>query len=486
MNKQAIFTFIKKHVLSISCVIVAIAAVVLIFYPLSGMISDLQTEADAHAQLYQELTTLSKTRKMPMSDPNQADPGNLPGFPNSNTIKAGQDAVERFAKASQKMLDMVTNMNQQGHNPLVPDELPKETFEHTPFDFAHVYGLVLSTDPAIRGRPDSTAKPPIAADPTLASFGALNLQNDVLDGGLPPTSTEISQAAHDLWDNTYAPQIVTRNGQPVNIDDLNAQFKVATERLPLRMKNEVARKHKIYVEKQAFTIDPNITTDRNALISEIWYAQLQLWIQQDLAAGIAEANKDSASILDSEVKRLISMQVPLEGLYVQPPASAAAATTGTPPIGDDKSAIPPNYAIGVTGRYCNGMYDVSRFTLVVDVDASRVNQFIETLENRRLITITNESEYAIDPEVEASRGYLYGTGSVVRLVLDGEELFLRSWTKELMPEAVQITQGLIPPKAGVTPAMPVQSPYPGMGRPPGMYPGGGMPPGMDRPPYPGR
>jgi hypothetical protein len=122
------------------------------------------------------------------------------------------------------------------------------------------------------------------------------------------------------------------------------------------------------------------------------------------------------------------------------------------------------------------MYDVVDFKLVVDVDSSKVNQFIQTLEHNRLITILSENEYALNSEIEASHGYLYGSGSSVRLVLDGEELFMRDWTKKLMPEPVQMALGLIAPKPGMSPAATPMGPGGGgfnpMG-PPGMP---GMPP----------
>jgi hypothetical protein len=348
-----------------------------------------------------------------------------------------------------------------------------------------VYKLVLSTDPSVHGPTDPAPVPPATVDSNLASAHAFNLQNDVLHGGLPPTQDEIKQASVDLWKSSYEPDIITMNGKPTNMQDLSTRFTAEAQRLPQKMKALVAKNHKIYVEHDAFTINPLILPDVKAQITDIWYAQMQLWMQQDLCAGIAEANANSTNILDAKVKRLISIQVPSAPMYTFPPASAATAggggsgPTNQPAAGDDKTAIPPIYTTSVTGRYSNGMYDSVRFILVIDVDSSHVNDVIQSISTNRMITITSENQYALDPDAEASRGYLYGAGSAVRLQLEGEELFMRDWTKDLMPDGIKMALGLIQPKPGTVPNN-MGSPGPGMGggglmMPPGGPGGPGMP-----------
>jgi hypothetical protein len=392
-------------------------------------------------------------------------------------------ASELWKQTSGLMLKNASTLNQQGHRMLVPDELPTETHETTPFHFAQVYRLVLNPDPSITGIGNPQANPPVLPDPTLSASDvkALNLVNDVLHGGLPPTPDEIAKATDSLEKNVYEPRIITVNGQPKNLVQLTAEFKAEASKLPQKMKADVARNHKIYVEKDAFSLNPTILPDSKAPIQDIWYAQMQLWMQQDLANAIADANSGSTNILDAMVKRLIVVQIPTpDKMYVLPPPSAGGGQDKMPAPGTDTTAYPPNYNVSVTGRYSNGMYDVVRFGLVVDVDAARVNQFIEALSNKRLISITEENEYALNPEIEAARGYLYGSAAVVRLQLVGEMLFLRDWTKELMPEQVKVNLGLIQPKPGMTPGAPPSGPGGGMMGGP-MGGGLGVPP---RPPGP--
>ncbi len=467
MNKEVIFAFIKKNVLALSCGLVAIIAIVLLFYPLGGMLETLQNDAIDHSNAYQALSAYDKARSFPITDPNQTDPGKLHGFPNTSTIALANEAVKKFAAASDQMLESVSTLNRKGHDPLVPDVLPKNRYDTSPINFGGVYKQVLNTDPAVTGVGDAAATPPISPDPMLANFKALNLRNDVLNGVLPPTPDQINQAAHALWTNSYEPDIITMNGKETNLQDLSSRFAVEAARLPQKLKAEVAKKHKMYVEADAFTVNPVISSTSGSPLNDIWYAQMQLWIQQDLATAIAEANKNATNIFDAEVKRLIAIQVPAAPMYTFPPASAAGGMGGgmggggianMPATGDDKTAIPPIYTVSATGRYSNGLYDVVRFNLVVDVDSSRVNEFIESLSTGRMITITNQNIFALNADTEAARGYLYGPGTAVRLQLEGEELFMRSWTTKLMPDGIKIALGLLQPK-------------PGMAGPGGMSPG---------------
>jgi hypothetical protein len=484
MNKDAIVKFIRKNVVGLVCGLVAILCIVATVYPLGDMVSGLQTEADARGLLYSKLTNYIKSRKLPLSDPDKADPGELPGFPTKATIDRGRTANKEWTDAATEMYNRVGEINQQGHGQLVPDELKEGASQKTLFDFAAVYKLVLSTDPEVRGQPDTSVNPLIPADPTLAEYGASNIQNDILHGGFPPTKEQIDAAGNQLWEDVYAPQIIYKENKPTNLEALRAAWNAEKLKLPLKLKGEFARRHKVYVEKDAFTVNQAISPQSTTPSDVIWYAQMQVWIQQDVAQAIAEANGDAKNVLDGEVKRLILIQVPPPPMYLFPPATAGvggqSGTSNVPAAGTESTAYPPMYSLSPTGRYSNGMYDVVRFDMVVDVDATKVNRFIETLSRNRMITVTGEHEFAVDSDAQSDRGYVYGPGSVVRLELEAEDLFLRKWTKDLMPPKVKAYMTAAP---GATP--PIPGMMPGGGMPPGIgAPGMGLPPGMGQPGMP--
>jgi len=476
MNKAAVLGFIKKNILSLSSGLVAILCIAATFYPLGGMQDQLKDEAQTAAQDYSTLQALSKPRNLPTTNPTQTDPGKLANFPNLATINWGNDQKAKFAKASQSILQSVQELSAKGHETVVPGAFAPTSPQAVLYAFATTYGLVLTTDPTISGVGDPSASPPLAADPTLHQYNQLNIQNDILHGCLPPTPEDILQAGAKLKVEKYDPMVILKNGVPVNQLELDTQWNTERATLGLKMKRGAALHHKMYVEKDAFTVNTAISPHDPPTLENMWYAQLQVWMQRDLAYAIADENSKSNSILTSPVKRLLQMSVPVAGLYVVPPPAAGAASPGgIPSAAKDTEAITPNFTVSPFGRYSNGMYDVLAFEMTVDVDASKVNEFIETLSRGRLISVNVQSEFALDSAAESRNGYLYGSSPMVRIVLDGEMLYMRSWTQDLMPEKVKMALGLIP---GGTPGqMPTGVPGGMPGGVPGMPGGMGMPPG---------
>jgi hypothetical protein len=459
MDKDAILGFIKKNILSLSCAVVALLAIGALFYPLGDMIDTLQQSVNEKAGLYNTLAAFIKPRKLPVNSIDQAEPGPLTGFPNALTIKAGQAAVDKFKAASDETLKRLVDMNQQAHPLMLADELPAPKYEPNFFNFAKLYLLVLSTDPMVTGVPKPDAKPPVPGDPLLITNHDLNLQNDVMHGTMPPLPKDIDDAKSALWENTYKPQIQELNGTPVNLQELHDAYSVEALALPLKLNKLVARKFKVYVDQDVFKINAKILPDQKPTPEDIWYAQMQVWIQRDLAMAIADANSSSSCVLDAPVKRVITMEVQPAPMYtLQPTATATQGQPVAPAPASESAQIAPDFAVSASGRYSNAMYDVVQFKLVVDVDATKVNQFIETLSKGRMITILGENQYSLNAETEAAKNYLYGRGSVVRLELTGETLFFRDWTKPLMPDNVKVYLGLMAPAAGTAPMAPGGAP----------------------------
>ncbi len=476
MNKDVVIGFIKKNLVSLACAVVALLAVAATFYPVAGMFETMQTDATNEAGNEQAIAAFSKTRKFPVTDPSKsaADAVDLTVFPNAALIKAGQAIDDKLIAQSKAAIDYVRTLSATGHTLLVPGALPDAQSQTTSLKFAEVYTKVLSTDPAIRGLPDPD-NAGIVPDPTLVAFKAMNLQNDILHGGLPPSQAEIGAAAQTLWKSTFEPRIYTHNGTPVNQVEVTQDFNAAAAKLPQQLKAEVAKKRKIYIEKTAFELNPKISVNSAPFPTDIWYAQSALWIQQDVARAIADANSQTTSVLDAQVKHLISLHIDPEPMYTFPPAGSTGAavgmgatgsTTAGPSAANETQPLPPVYTISATGRTSNAMYDVVHFTILLDVDARHVNDVIQSFSKGKLITIYNQNMYALDTAREAGAGFLYGNSRVVRLTLDGEFLFMRSWTTAWMPSQIKVALGLTAPTGaagapGMVPGMvPAAMPQP--------------------------
>jgi hypothetical protein len=472
MNKEVIIEFIKKNLISLICGVVALVAVITTFYPLSGMWDQLHTDADKRAEKYKSLDTLrNKKFSLPPVDPSKAKSDSMTLFPTAIVNSAGKKAIATLTERSQSLVAEAVKLNDHTDRLLVNNLLPPPDAQHPDrhledklYRFAIRYTQVLSPLPTVTG----IAGGKIPADKMLLGEDkdqpgelvekpALNIYNDILHGGVPPSPEDVTSARNTLrkqYDikyqyrgNEVIPEVKLRVDH-----DYEVEAKLVAEEL----KNDVAGTKKMYVDPKALLANEDIKADTAPTFESVWYAQMSLWIQQDICGALANANADSKNVLDARVKHLLSLRLPPapgptsmgESFYLLAPAAAGPGGGGTPgegekpsPIGED-GVLPKAFNVSPTGRASNAFYDVVPFRLVIDVDATQVPEVIRILSNNKLITITNQDMHTLDNTLEATRGYVYGSNPVVRLSLQGEALYLRGWTTKLMPETIKMKLGV--------------------------------------------
>jgi hypothetical protein len=84
------------------------------------------------------------------------------------------------------------------------------------------------------------------------------------------------------------------------------------------------------------------------------------------------------------------------------------------------------------------VFDVVHFTVCMNVQASDVNKVIQGLEKNRLLTVYQSDVESVNSAAVQQDGYFFGPNPVVTLTVKCEELFLRSWTKPLMPPPIKL------------------------------------------------
>jgi hypothetical protein len=428
----------KKNLVSVICIVVVAAAITATFWPIGGMLTNLQALADGRASIYSQLQSLdTQARQLPLTDPSKTTQDSLTIFPNEKTYEEGKRVTDSVSKQSMKMVQIVDALNANGHQPLVDRVLPIALSTTDKFHFGDVYKLALSTDPTVS----------IKTDSKLKDANQPNLRNDILIGGLPPTGTDITAAQKDLWDNVYQMKVITINGVPKNQTEVQAEYNLASSRLPDSMKTDIATKKKIYVDLAAFAINDSVIGVREPTPTDIWFSQLTLWIQQDVANAIAQTNANAKNILDAPVKHLMKLTIPMSpSPYTGAILNTGAAPAAPVPVDNDASQpLTKNLTFSPTGRVSNPMYDVVQFTLVIRVDASQIPNFIQTLGQDRLIDVYNINQVSVDSIDAKSQGYIYGPLPVVQLTLNCEALFMRQWTYPLMPDAIRKLLNIAPP-----------------------------------------
>ncbi len=391
---------VRKNILSIVCGVIAVLALVSLVWPISPMYAELQTTLDSRKKAAEQLVALKNSpRFLPVIELDNPKPGTLVQFPNRAIIEAGGEATKKVQDQSRLILEKAKELNK--HELL----LPKET-EFSAFEFRDEYNKLFKPGPK--------------------SF------SDILNATLPPDDNDIAAAAEELWNKEYKIKIVARGQQNNRLAVVQA-FNTIRDKLPEQMRIARAANFRMYLEPDAIqpsaAIDPKLTPSP----FDIWFAQQALWVQQDVAQSLANANASAKQgIIDAPIKHLLTLQVVFgPDVYVWSDQGPAAT-----------SAIPKAYNKSPTGRVSNTLYDVVQFTLGLRVDATRIPAVIEELEREKLITVRQMTVSSVNSREALRNGYVYGTAPVAEVILDCEELFLRDLQNQYMPEEVKEFLGI--------------------------------------------
>ena len=283
--------------------------------------------------------------------------------------------------------------------------------------------------------------------------GPFNLLNQVLNATPVATDQEIKDALDKKWIADYQPKVYKVNDQEINRAEIEAQFNRDTANFVKDFHRARASQFKIYCDADALTRAPKLTPTGTPDATDIWFAQMTLWVEQDVCAAIREINKNvllqpNQGIAMSPVKNLIEVTInPNSQMYVMGQAvSSTPGVDATPELDASKKM----FSVSPTGRVCNTLFDVVKFRVTAVVDPRHLPEFLETLRYRRLLTVTQMSVQDVDWKAAADLGYIYGPSRCVSVTLECEELFMRDWTVR------QLTDATHPADPNRPPPMPVE------------------------------
>ena len=139
-----------------------------------------------------------------------------------------------------------------------------------------------------------------------------------------------------------------------------------------------------------------------------------------------------------------------------------------------------------TGRVCNGLYDVFHFTLVADVEAEKLPDFLRGLGYKRFITPMSVDIKALDIATTLAQGRLYGDKPMLNVTVECEILYMRKWNAPFMPAAIRTRLGITDDPSGAAPgtAIPAAGQQPPDEVPAGVPLPGDPIPGMPAPAQP--
>jgi hypothetical protein len=411
---------IKKNLLSIICGVIALAAIIALFWPISGYYADLQSQADARKAAFSTATTLlKKGRTLPVLDPLSTDPQPLKLFPTDTIIARGKLATAAIHDEAAAMLKEATTLVQ--HQPLVTNALPNGGTMEATF-FLRKYQQLM-TFPSI--------------DPDQMQY---TLPVSILHAGTPPTDAQIKAQQADLTDRiTNERTQKDSSGNVINQAEVQAAIDQAVASVPDEQRSNAALQNAMYINTDAFRLNPALVGVNPPSTVTMFNGQMTLWLLQDVFGALASANADcKLGVPNSRIKHLLHIT------YADDTFKPLYATDAAPPPADP---LHPARMLNLspTGHVSNGLYDVIPFTLNLVVDAKEVPTVVAALSRNRFITVLNIAISSVDSGQALVAGYVYGDKPVVRLDLSCEELFFRLDTQQYMPDAIKKGLGIAPP-----------------------------------------
>lgn len=212
-----------------------------------------------------------------------------------------------------------------------------------------------------------------------------------------------------------------------------------------------ARNIRMYVEavgpRGAFHISPVWQTDQAPREEDLWYAQVGVWIQNDVVRAIREVNDEAAQKLDPKdahvgnmpIKHLLAVRV--AGYNSTPPIKFDAASAGGS-SGLHGVALPADVKTSFTGRACDAQFDVVRFSVAMIMDQRDLLKFADRITRMNFYQLVGLDYVAAPSTLSTAEGaFYYGDSPVVRATFDFEGFMARDVYLATMPVEVQTKLG---------------------------------------------
>jgi len=211
-----------------------------------------------------------------------------------------------------------------------------------------------------------------------------------------------------------------------------------------------ARDIRMYIDPDTFYVSSIITADRAPSEDQLWFAQMSLWIQEDVVSALAALNESAAATVgptDAPVEKMPVKrleQIRIEGYRLAeqsvpfPPSASLGGGTGggAPATG--------TVARSFTRRTSDDEFDMLRFQVVLWVDQRELLRVIDALTRQNFYQVV-DVDFEVPAATDAQRtagGYLYGGVPVVRATLAIEGYFARAVSRKWMPPMIVTMLGM--------------------------------------------
>ena len=453
---NAVMEWVKANVFIVVFGVIMVAAVVTLPLLSSKMNKQVKETVNQRVQLLTQLSQLQKGEIVP----------GRTGLPNEQTLQKYEQIARVLGEDAAAVQSAAIEHNRKGREPIKPALSGQRMAIFPEAPPAHLDIVPKNFHEAL-----------------LDAYGSLL---NSIRAGMPPALETLRQELENTR-TQFVTQDLRKSTEETLTDEEQSQLteKLTTMRTSLYV--EAAKQVGMYVSMDSLGVPAWNQSDQPSL-GELFSWQWQYWVVEDVLNALHQANGAETSVLQAPVKHVLVVQpldvpvpgasqgnVPptgaaggegftgagagagefeLGGAAPQPQAPAAAGAAGVE--ANPKAPVQPNYAVSLSGRYTNPLYDVINVRLQVVVETRRIPEVLDALAKRNFMTVTSLNLKAVDPYQAAGSGFFYGSQPVSELDLNVETVWLRAWTRDFMPVDIKRTLS-IPVKTtqpGAAPATP--------------------------------
>lgn len=242
---------------------------------------------------------------------------------------------------------------------------------------------------------------------------------------------QYGKALNDMlaWDPLKRVVLPTRDEIKQEEGRLKERFKdQAYRQAVLSMRVKKARSGMVYIGDDA--LDRYFTNETRASDTQLWEAQVNLWITREILQAIATTNRQlaterlkagvgspDADVLSAAVKRLVKINI-TESLSPRGVGSGRSGASGK-----------------LSRRTTTGEYMVVPYTFTVIMPPRHVTKLLRNLMLQNYHAVLNVG--MVEAFYQRNSLYYHGTEPVVTVEVTGEMLLLTEWTRPLMPKVLQ-------------------------------------------------
>lgn len=423
---------LTKYWVGILCGVIALVAMIAYIIPLGGYHEELKGKLTSSANTYNQIDQLIKQQRLKPKLLDKPEQEELGMFPSATVIDSGKKLVEKIEGESKSAMTKVVTINR--HQPLVAGVLPSPG-GNWPFEFRKAYINRVAGQDGMGG--------------TLAK--------EVLHAVMPPTAEQIAAEEKRMWADDFSKRLIpdaAGQGKALNQEVIEAEFQRARDALPTHMRETAAKSGRVYMAPAVLVMDPMVANKIGPAPTTptIWWSQMGLWVQEDVANAVAHANRDATNVTDARVKRILAINVPISEKMIfgktlnMPGGGMGGPEAAAVPASNPNELVVADYKGTPSGRVTNGLYDVVQYQVELVIAAKELPAVLTSFSDNRLVTVLNvESIVAEDSTLAEREGFRYGADPVVRVVFRCESLFLREWTVPMMPDVIKKLLGIAPP-----------------------------------------